>query len=46
MKAWESKEYKTAWAKSMMNKPLNDAEKDTFAMVNEAYAQQPKIQVL
>ena len=37
MKAWGSEEYKTAWAKFMMNKPLNDAEKDTFAMVNEAY---------
>lgn len=37
MKAWGSEEYKTAWAKKMMEKPLNAAENDAFSMVNEAY---------
>ncbi len=36
-KAWASKEYESAWAKNMMNKPLTNEESRTFAMVNEAY---------
>lgn len=35
--AWASKEYEQAWAKSMMNKKLTEAESRTFDMVNEAY---------
>ena len=37
MEAWGSEEYKNAWAKNMMNKPMNEAEKTAFSMVNEAY---------
>lgn len=37
MKAWGSEEYKIAWAKNMMKKPLSADENDTFSMVNEAY---------
>lgn len=37
IKAWESDNYKYAWAKSLMNLPMNAAEKEAFSMVNEAY---------
>lgn len=37
MKAWESDNYKYAWAKNLMNLPMNVAEKEAFGMVNEAY---------
>lgn len=37
IKAWESDNYKYAWAKKLMNLPLNAAEKEAFRMVNEAY---------
>lgn len=35
--AWASKEYENAWAKTMMKKPLENAEQKAFALVNEAY---------
>lgn len=35
--AWESEEYKNAWAKTMMGKPLTAEETNTYAMVNEAF---------
>lgn len=37
IKAWESDNYKYAWAKNLMNLPMNAAEKEAFGMVNEAY---------
>ena len=37
MEAWASKEYENAWAKTMMNKALDENEKKAFSMVNEAY---------
>lgn len=37
IKAWEGDSYKNAWAKTMMNLPMNAAEKEAFALVNEAY---------
>lgn len=37
IKAWESDNYKYAWAKNLMNLPMNAAEKEVFSMVNEAY---------
>lgn len=37
IKAWESDNYKYAWAKNLMNLPMNDAEKEAFRLVNEAY---------
>lgn len=37
IKAWESDNYKYAWAKNLMNLPMNAAEKEAFSMVNEAY---------
>lgn len=36
-KAWASKEYEYAWAKSLMGKTLNDKETEQFNKVNEAY---------
>lgn len=36
-KAWDSEEYKTAWAKTLMGRKLTNQENDTFKMVNEAY---------
>ena len=32
MEAWGSEEYKNAWAKNMMNKPMNEAEKTAFSL--------------
>lgn len=37
IKAWESDNYKYAWAKDLMKLPMNAAEKEAFRMVNEAY---------
>ena len=37
VEAWESEEYKNAWAKTMMGKPLTAEETNTYAMVNEAF---------
>lgn len=34
---YKSEEYKTAWAKTMMNQKLTASEEKTFALVNEAY---------
>lgn len=36
-KAWESEEYKIAWAKSLMGKTLTSDEQSTYDMVNEAF---------
>lgn len=36
-KAWASEEYKTAWAKTLMGKPLTGGEQSVYDMVNEAY---------
>lgn len=36
-KALASEEYKTAWAKTLMGKPLTQDEASTYAMVNEAF---------
>lgn len=36
-KAWASEEYKNAWAKTMMGKPLANEEQKTYQLVNEAY---------
>ena len=37
VEAWESEEYKNAWAKTMMGKQLTSEETDTYMMVNEAF---------
>ncbi len=37
MKALESDAYKTAWAKTLMGKPLTQDETSTYTMVNEAF---------
>lgn len=37
MKAWESEDYKTAWAKTLQGKNLSAEEQKTYAFVNEAY---------
>lgn len=37
MKALESEEYKTAWAKMLMGKQLTQDESETYMMVNEAF---------
>ena len=36
-KAWASEEYKMAWAKSLMGKPLTSNEQSVYDMVNEAF---------
>lgn len=36
-KAWASEEYRTAWAKSLMGKPLTGDEQSVYDMVNEAF---------
>lgn len=36
-KAWASEEYKTAWAKTLMGKPLTGDEQSVYDMVNEAF---------
>lgn len=36
-KAWASEEYKMAWAKTLMGKPLTSDEKSVYDMVNEAF---------
>lgn len=35
--AWESEEYMTAWAKTLMGKPLTAGEQSVYDMVNEAF---------
>lgn len=35
--AYESEEYKNAWAKKLMGKPLSDKEENVYKMVNEEY---------
>lgn len=35
--AWGSEEYKKAWAKTLMGKPLTNREKTTYDLVNEAF---------
>lgn len=42
IKAWKSDEYKNAWAKHLMGKPMSDTEKDSFLLVNEAYTHTTK----
>ena len=42
IKAWKSEEYKSAWAKHLMGKPMSDNEKDSFLLVNEAYTHTTK----
>lgn len=37
MKAWASKEYENAWAKTLMGKTLSASEQNAYQMVNEAY---------
>lgn len=37
VKAWKSKEYENAWAKTLMNLSLTEKETDAFKIVNEAY---------
>lgn len=34
---WESEEYRNAWAKTLMGKPLDGEEKEAFDIVNEAF---------
>lgn len=34
---WNSEEYKTAWAKTLLGKPLSAEESNKFKMVNEAF---------
>lgn len=36
-KAWASEEYKTAWVKTLMGKPLTGDEQSVYNMVNEAF---------
>lgn len=36
-KAWASEEYMTAWAKTIMGKPLTSDEQSVYDMVNEAF---------
>lgn len=36
-KAWASEEYKMAWAKTLMGKPITDDERKAYDMVNEAF---------
>lgn len=42
IKAWKSEEYKCAWAKHLMGKPMSDSEKGSFLLVNEAYTHTTK----
>lgn len=35
--AWDSEEYKSAWAKTLLGQPLSNEENDKFKMVNEAF---------
>lgn len=42
IRAWKSEEYKGAWAKHLMGKPMSDSEKDSFLLVNEAYTHTTK----
>lgn len=37
VKAWESEEYKYAWAKKMMGLQMSSEEQNAFSLVNEAY---------
>lgn len=37
VKAWKSKEYENAWAKTLMGKQLTDEESKAYQLVNEAY---------
>lgn len=40
--AWETEEYRRAWAKTLMDRKLDDEEAETFRMVNEAYTHTTK----
>lgn len=40
--AWETEEYRSAWAKTLMDRKLDDEEAETFRMVNEAYTHTTK----
>lgn len=42
VKAWKSEEYRAAWAKTLMDKPLGKDEAEAFRMVNEAYTHTTK----
>lgn len=42
VQAWKSEEYKNAWAKTLMGRPLNIAENKKFCLVNEAYTHTTK----
>lgn len=42
VKAWKSEEYRSAWAKHLMGKPMSDSEKESFLLVNEAYTHTTK----
>lgn len=41
-KAWKSKEYENAWAKTLMDKELSNEESKAFKLVNEAYTHTTK----
>ncbi len=41
-KAWRSEEYRTAWAKHLMEKPMSNGERESFLLVNEAYTHTTK----
>lgn len=40
--AWKSEEYKAAWAKHLMGASMNDSERESFLLVNEAYTHTTK----
>ncbi len=42
VQAWKSEEYRTAWAKFLMGRKLNQTEDEKFHMVNEAYTHTTK----
>ncbi len=42
VQAWKSEEYKNAWAKTLMGRPLNITENEKFRLVNEAYTHTTK----
>ena len=42
VRVWKSEEYKNAWAKHLMEKPMSDSEKEKFLLVNETYTHTTK----
>ncbi|MCX4376707.1 MAG: phage major capsid protein [Lachnospiraceae bacterium] len=42
LEMWESKEYLNAWGKQLQGKPLDNAESETYRLVNEAYTHTTK----